>query len=140
MLTHIEDICIKKGLRMTGQRRTIAQVLSHAEDHPDVESVYQRATRLDPRISLSTVYRTLRLFEEAGIIDRHNFGDGKARYEEVSEHHHDHIIDIQTGEVVEFFDKQIEELKKHIAQRHGFELVGHRLELYGVRKTLPPKK
>lgn len=117
---------------MTGQRRVIASVLSEADDHPDVEEVYRRATQADPRISIATVYRTVRLFEEANILERHDFGDGRSRYEEITDSHHDHLIDIQSGRVVEFQNDEIEALKEKIAAEHGFRLVGHRLELYGV--------
>lgn len=117
---------------MTGQRRVIASVLSDAEDHPDVEEVYRRATQIDPRISIATVYRTVRLFEEANILERHDFGDGRSRYEEITDEHHDHLIDIQTGHVIEFQNEELEVLKEKIAAQHGFKLVGHRLELYGV--------
>jgi len=117
---------------MTGQRRVIASVLSDAEDHPDVEEVYRRATQADPRISIATVYRTVRLFEEANILERHDFGDGRSRYEEITDSHHDHLIDIQSGRVIEFQNDEIEALKEKIAAEHGFRLVGHRLELYGV--------
>ncbi len=117
---------------MTGQRRVIASVLSDADDHPDVEEVYRRATQVDPRISIATVYRTVRLFEEANILERHDFGDGRSRYEEITDSHHDHLIDIQSGRVVEFQNDEIEALKEKIAAEHGFRLVGHRLELYGV--------
>ena len=117
---------------MTGPRRIIARVLSDSEDHPDVEAVYGRATKIDPRISIATVYRTVRLFEEAGILDRHDFGDGRARYEESRTEHHDHLIDVRSGEVVEFHDSEIVELQRKIAARLGFRLVDHRLELYGV--------
>lgn len=117
---------------MTGQRRVIASVLSDAEDHPDVEEVYRRATQVDPRISIATVYRTVRLFEEANILERHDFGDGRSRYEEITDEHHDHLIDIQSGRVIEFQNDEIEALKEKIAIEHGFRLVGHRLELYGV--------
>jgi Fur family ferric uptake transcriptional regulator len=130
--SRIEKLCVKKGMKMTGQRRTIARVLSEAEDHPDVEEVYRRATRLDPRISIATVYRTVRLFEEVEILERHDFGDGRSRYEEVTEEHHDHLIDIQTGRVIEFQNEEIEKLQRRIAKDHGFLLVGHRLELYGT--------
>ncbi len=128
----IERICIDKGMKMTGQRRIIARVLSAADDHPDVEEVYRRATRMDPRISIATVYRTVRLFEAADILERHDFGDGRARYEEVTDEHHDHLIDIQSGRVTEFQNKEIEGLQKRIAKDLGFRLVGHRLELYAV--------
>lgn len=125
---------------MTGPRRIIARVLSDSEDHPDVESVYNRATKIDSRISIATVYRTVRLFEEAGILDRLDFGDGRARYEESRTEHHDHLIDVRSGEVVEFHDSEIEELQRKIAARLGFRLVDHRLELYGVRADEPPAK
>lgn len=128
----IEQICLDKGMRMTGQRRVIARVLSDAHDHPDVEELHRRAAKLDPRISIATVYRTVRLFEEAGILEKHDFGDGRARYEEVPETHHDHLIDTRSGKVIEFHDDEIEELQRKIAARLGFRLVDHRLELYGV--------
>jgi Fur family ferric uptake transcriptional regulator len=119
-------------MKMTGQRRIIARVLSEATDHPDVEEVYRRATETDPKISIATVYRTVRLFEEASILERHDFGDGRARYEEVTEEHHDHLIDIQSGRIFEFRSPEIEALQRAIAERHGYRLVGHRLELYGT--------
>ncbi|MBT3306786.1 MAG: transcriptional repressor [Alphaproteobacteria bacterium] len=128
----IERLCIEKGMKMTDQRRVIARVLSDSDDHPDVEEVHKRANGLDSRISIATVYRTVRLFEDAGILNRHDFGDGRARYEEVSEHHHDHLIDIQSGEIIEFQNQEIEALQEKIAKAHGMKLVGHRLELYGV--------
>jgi Fur family ferric uptake transcriptional regulator len=130
--TRIENLCIEKGMKMTGQRRVIARVLSEAHDHPDVEEVHRRSHAIDPRISIATVYRTVRLFEEAGIIEKHDFGDGRARYEEAPDEHHDHLIDIQSGRVIEFQSPEIEALQEKIAQQHGFRLVGHRLELYGV--------
>ena len=130
--TRIEELCVRKGMKMTGQRRIIARVLSEADDHPDVEEVYRRASGMDPRISIATVYRTVRLFEEAKILERHDFGDGRSRYEEVTDEHHDHLIDIQSGRVIEFQNEEIETLQKRIAKDHGFRLVGHRLELYGV--------
>lgn len=117
---------------MTEQRRTIARVISDSQDHPDVEQLYARAVKIDPRISIATVYRTVKLFEEAGITQRHDFGDGRARYEEVSEGHHDHLIDLKTGNVIEFMDEEIERLQHAIAERLGYRLAGHRLELYGV--------
>lgn len=135
MPSRIEKACIDKGLKMTGQRRVIASVLSDAVDHPDVEQVYRRATEIDPRISIATVYRTVRLFEEASIVDRHDFGDGRARYEEISESHHDHLIDVQSGEVIEFSNEEIESLQLEVAQKLGFDLVGHKLELYGRRRV-----
>lgn len=129
----IEELCIDKGLKMTEQRRVIAQVLSESPDHPDVEQLYQRATKIDPRISIATVYRTVKLFEEAQILERHDFGDGRARYEEASEEHHDHLIDVNTGEVIEFINEAIERLQEDVAKSFGYRLVGHRLELYGSK-------
>lgn len=120
---------------MTDQRRVIARVLSESSDHPDVEQVYNRATKVDPRISIATVYRTVKLFEEANILDRHDFGDGRARYEEVPEAHHDHLIDLNSGEVIEFCDQEIERLQREAAARLGYRLIGHRLELFAVRDT-----
>ena len=130
--SRLEQLCIEKGLKMTDQRRTIARVLSDATDHPDVEQVYRRATALDPRISIATVYRTVRLFEDAGILDRHDFGDGRSRYEATPEAHHDHLIDVETGRVVEFVDPELEALQRQIAEKLGYRLVDHRMELYGV--------
>jgi Fur family ferric uptake transcriptional regulator len=132
MPSRIEKLCIDKGLKMTEQRRVIARVLSDAVDHPDVEQVYRRATEIDPRISIATVYRTVRLFEEANILERHDFRDGRARYEEAPETHHDHLINLQTGEVIEFRNEEIEKLQRRVAEELGFELVDHRLELYAV--------
>jgi Fur family ferric uptake transcriptional regulator len=131
-LDRIEKLCIEKNMRMTEQRRVIAHVLSAATDHPDVEELHRRAHAIDPHISIATVYRTVRLFEEAGIIARHDFRDGRSRYEEASEIHHDHLIDMKTGQVVEFVDDEIEKLQALIAKRLGYKLVDHRLELYGV--------
>jgi Fur family ferric uptake transcriptional regulator len=128
----IENICVEKGMRMTDQRRVVARVLSTSHDHPDVEELYRRAHQVDPHISIATVYRTVRLFEEAGIIARHDFRDGRSRYEEAPDHHHDHLIDMKTGEVVEFMDDEIERLQAAIAKRLGYKLVDHRLELYGL--------
>ena len=124
--------CEDKGLRMTEQRRTVAQVLEAAEDHPDVEELYNRATAKDPNISLATVYRTVKLLDEAGILDKHEFGDGRARYETADRDHHDHLIDMNSGEVIEFVDAEIEALQDRIAAKLGYRLMGHRLELYGV--------
>jgi Fur family ferric uptake transcriptional regulator len=132
-LDRIEKLCVEKNMRMTEQRRVVARVLSVATDHPDVEELYRRAHEVDPHISIATVYRTVRLFEEAGILERHEFGDGRSRYEAASETHHDHLIDVETGNVIEFVDDELEELQKRIAQRLGFRLVDHRMELYGVR-------
>lgn len=131
-LSRIEQLCVDKGMKMTGQRRVIARVLSVSTDHPDVEEVYRRAVQIDPKISIATVYRTVRLFEEASILERHDFGDGRSRYEEATDEHHDHLIDIQSGKVMEFRSPEIEVLQREIAERHGYELVGHRLELFGV--------
>ena len=133
MVSEIEQACIDKGLKMTGQRRLIARVLSDAHDHPDVEEVYRRAVMLDPRISLATVYRTVRLLEEAGILERHEFRDGRARYEAAGTAHHDHLIDTETGEVIEFNNDEIERIQSKIAEELGYRLVDHRLALYGVR-------
>ena len=128
----IEALCAEKGLRITEQRRVIARVLSDAEDHPDVEAVHARASAIDPGISIATVYRTVRLFEEAAILERHDFGNGRARYEAAADAHHDHLIDVETGQVTEFIDPELELLQKQIAERLGFRLVDHRMELYGV--------
>lgn len=133
MTSRLEELCNERGLRMTDQRRLIARVLSDSTDHPDVETVYQRASELDPGIGLATVYRTLRLFEEANILERHDFGDGRARYEEVPEEHHDHLIDVKSGRVIEFQNEEIEALQKRVAEELGYRLVDHRLELYGVK-------
>jgi Fur family transcriptional regulator, ferric uptake regulator len=133
--TDIEALCIEKGMRMTDQRRIIARVLGSAEDHPDVEEVYRRSTAIDPRISIATVYRTVRLFEEAGILARHDFRDGRSRYEPAPSHHHDHLIDVNSGEVVEFHDPEIEALQQKIAERLGYKLVDHRMELYCIRQA-----
>jgi Fur family transcriptional regulator, ferric uptake regulator len=128
----IEKLCLQKGMRMTDQRKVIARVLSAAQDHPDVEELYRRSSAVDPNISIATVYRTVRLFEEAGIIARHDFRDGRSRYEQAGDEHHDHLIDMKTGQVIEFIDEEIERLQQLIARRLGFRLVDHRLELYGV--------
>lgn len=131
-ISRIEQICIDKGMKMTGQRRVIAKVLSDSDDHPNVDEVYNRASKIDPKISIATVYRTVRLFEEANILEKHDFGDGSARYEEATDEHHDHIINVQSGTVIEFHNEEIEALQRKIAKKHGLKLVGHRLELYGV--------
>ncbi|UDF03577.1 Fur family transcriptional regulator [Asticcacaulis sp. AND118] len=131
-MDRIEQQCVEKGMRMTDQRRVVARVLSQATDHPDVEELYRRAAAVDPHISLATVYRTVRLFEEAGVVERHDFGDGRSRYEQAGEDHHDHLINIKSGEVIEFFDEEIEKLKTALAEKLGYKLVGHKLELYGV--------
>ncbi len=130
----VEALCQEKGLRITEQRRVIAKVLSESEDHPDVEALHERASAIDSGISIATVYRTVRLFEEAGILERHDFGDGRARYEAAAEEHHDHLIDVETGKVIEFVDEELEELQRRIAERLGFRLVDHRMELYGVSR------
>ena len=131
-MDRIEKLCVEKGMRMTDQRRVVARVLSEAKDHPDVEELYRRAHAVDPHISIATVYRTVRLFEESGIIERHDFRDGRSRYEEAPDVHHDHLIDMRSGRVIEFIDEEIEKLQQAIAKRLGFKLVDHRLELYGV--------
>jgi Fur family ferric uptake transcriptional regulator len=131
-LDRIENLCVEKGMRMTDQRRIVARVLSTSHDHPDVEELYRRAHALDPHISIATVYRTVRLFEEAGIISRHDFRDGRSRYEETTDVHHDHLIDMKSGKVIEFVDEEIEALQEAIARKLGYKLVDHRLELYGV--------
>ncbi|MDD3444001.1 MAG: Fur family transcriptional regulator [Zavarzinia sp.] len=132
MSDRIENLCLAKGMRMTEQRRVIARVLSEATDHPDVEELYRRAIAVDPKISIATVYRTVRLFEEAGILERHDFRDGRSRYEEVPDSHHDHLIDLSTGRVIEFRNEDIEKLQEFVARELGFRLVDHRLELYGL--------
>ena len=129
-LKNIEALCAAKGMRMTEQRRVIARVLSQADDHPDVEELYRRASAIDANISISTVYRTVKMFEDAGIIARHEFGDGRSRYEPVPDEHHDHLIDLRSGRVVEFRSEEIERLQEEIARKLGFKIVGHRLELY----------
>lgn len=131
-MDRLEKVCIEKGMRMTDQRRVIARVLSVSDDHPDVEEIHRRAAEIDARISIATVYRTMRLFEEAGVVERHDFQDGRSRYEEASNDHHDHLINLKSGEVIEFVNEEIEKLQHRIAQEHGFKLVAHRLELYGV--------
>ncbi len=128
----VEALCAERGLRITEQRKIIARVISNSDDHPDVDVLYQRSSAIDPKISIATVYRTVRLFEEAGILDRHDFGDGRARYEAAPEAHHDHLIDVETGKVVEFVDPELEALQKQIAEKLGYRLVDHRMELYGV--------
>jgi Fur family ferric uptake transcriptional regulator len=132
MNSRLEQLCHDKGLKMTEQRRVIARVLSDAADHPDVEAVHRRASEIDPKISIATVYRTVRLFGEANILERHDFGDGRARYEEVPSEHHDHLIDLQTGRVIEFRNEEIEALQRAVAERLGYRLVDHRLELFAV--------
>ncbi len=131
-LKSLETLCAERGMRMTEQRRVIARILEESDDHPDVEELYRRSSKVDGKISISTVYRTVKLFEDAGIIERHDFRDGRSRYETVPEEHHDHLIDLKTGTVVEFHSPEIEALQERIAREHGFRLVGHRLELYGI--------
>ena len=136
----IEDKCIKKGVKLTEQRKIIAKVMSQSKklygesDHPDVDELYNRVIKIDPKISIATVYRTVKLFEEAGIIVKHDFKAGKARYEQLSESHHDHLMDIKTGEIIEFVDQEIEKLQEKVAEKYGYDLVDHKLELYGVKK------
>ncbi|MDX2236667.1 MAG: Fur family transcriptional regulator [Hyphomonadaceae bacterium] len=139
-MDRIEKLCIDKGMRMTDQRRVIARVLAAAKDHPDVEELHRRAAAIDARISIATVYRTVRLFEEAGILERHDFRDGRSRYEEHTDQHHDHLIDMKTGAVIEFVDPEIERLQREIARRLGYDLVDHRLELYGTPRAGGPEK
>ena len=140
--SRIEILCEEIGLKMTEQRRIIARVLSDSHDHPDVDLVYQRAVRLDSRISLATVYRTVRLFDQANLLDKHDFGDGRARYEQAMDEHHDHLIDVKTGKVIEFANADIERLQRRIAHELGYRLVDHRLELFAIalEETAPPKK
>ena len=130
----IKQKCISKGVKLTDQRKIIAKVMSVSSDHPDVDELYKRVSKIDAKISIATVYRTVKLFEEAGIIAKHDFKGGKARYEEISESHHDHLIDIKTGEIIEFVDEEIEKLQKKVAEKYGYDLVDHKLELYGVKK------
>ena len=130
----IEQKCISKGVKLTDQRKIIAKVMSESNDHPDVDELYNRVSMLDSKISIATVYRTVKLFEEAGILAKHDFKGGKARYEEMSESHHDHLIDIKTGEIIEFVNDEIEILQKKVADKYGYKLVDHKLELYGIKK------
>ncbi|MEQ1706094.1 MAG: Fur family transcriptional regulator [Rickettsiales bacterium] len=139
-ISDIEEKCTEKGLKMTGQRRVIARVVSESDDHPDVEMLYQRAVAIDPHISIATVYRTVKLFEESGITQRHDFGDGRSRYEPVSDEHHDHLIDLKSGKVIEFSSSEIETLQRSIANKLGYKLVDHRLELYAVPLDSDSKK
>ncbi len=134
MVKTIEEKCIKKGVKLTDQRKIIAKVMSESDDHPNVDELYKRVTQIDAKISIATVYRTVKLFEESGILTKHDFKGGKARYEELSEHHHDHLIDIKSGEIIEFVDEEIEELQKKVAEKYGYNLVDHKLELYGIKK------
>ena len=130
----IEQKCIAKGVKLTEQRKIIAKIMSEATDHPDVDELYTRVSKIDSKISIATVYRTVKLFEESGIVAKHDFKGGKARYEELSESHHDHLIDVKTGEIIEFVDEEIEKLQKKVADKYGYTLVDHKLELYGVKK------
>ena len=134
MTETIEKKCILKGVKLTDQRKVIAKVMSDSNDHPDVDELYKRVSKIDSKISIATVYRTVKLFEEIGILAKHDFKGGKARYEELSEGHHDHLIDIKTGEIIEFVDEDIEKLQKKVAEKYGYDLVDHKLELYGVKK------
>ena len=134
MTETIEQKCIAKGVKLTDQRKIIAKVMSDSNNHPDVGELYKRVSKIDTKISIATIYRTVKLFEEVGIIAKHDFKGGKARYEELSESHHDHLIDIKTGEIIEFVDEEIEKLQKKIAEKYGYDLVDHKLELYGVKK------
>ena len=135
MTFNIEGKCKKRGVKLTDQRKLIARVMSDSKDHPNVDELYKRVTAIDPKISIATVYRTVKLFEEVGIVTKHDFKGGKARYEELSESHHDHLIDIKTGEIVEFVDQDIENLQKKIAKKFGYELIDHKLELYCIKKN-----
>ena len=130
----IEQKCTAKGVKLTDQRKIIAKIMSDSQDHPDVDELYKRASKIDSKISIATVYRTVKLFEEAGIVAKHDFKGGKARYEELNEGHHDHLIDIKTGEIIEFVDEEIEKLQKKVADKYGYKLVDHKLELYGKKK------
>tara|TARA_B100000965_G_scaffold61572_1_gene47383 strand:+ start:327 stop:734 length:408 start_codon:yes stop_codon:yes gene_type:complete len=133
MSENIEQKCIAKGVKLTDQRKIIAKIMSESDDHPDVDDLYKRASAIDKKISIATVYRTVKLFEESGIVAKHDFKGGKARYEELSESHHDHLIDIKTGEIIEFVDEEIEKLQKKVADKYGYKLVDHKLELYGIK-------
>ena len=134
MSNDIENKCIKKGVRLTDQRKLIAKAMSESEDHPDVDELHKRVSKLDSKISIATVYRTVKLFEESGILTKHEFKGGKARYEELNEGHHDHLIDVKSGEIIEFVDEEIEKLQKKVAEKYGYKLVDHKLELYGIKK------
>ena len=131
----IEQKCLSKGVKLTEQRKIIAKIMSDSQDHPDVDELYNRASKIDSKISIATVYRTVKLFEEAGIVAKHDFKGGKARYEELNEGHHDHLIDIKTGEIIEFVDDEIEKLQQKVAEKYGYKLVDHKLELYGIKKN-----
>ena len=131
----IEEKCLSKGVKLTEQRKIIAKIMSDSQDHPDVDELYKRASKIDSKISIATVCRTVKLFEEAGIVAKHDFKGGKARYEELNEGHHDHLIDIKTGEIIEFVDDEIEKLQQKVAEKYGYKLVDHKLELYGIKKN-----
>ena len=131
----IEQKCLAKGVKLTEQRKIIAKIMSDSQDHPDVDELYRRASKIDSKISIATVYRTVKLFEESGIVTKHDFKGGKARYEELNEGHHDHLIDIKTGEIIEFVDDEIEKLQQKVAEKYGYKLVDHKLELYGIKKS-----
>ena len=135
MTETIEQKCVAKGVKLTDQRRIIAKVMSESQDHPDVDELYNRVSKIDSKISIATVYRTVKLFEEAGIVAKHDFKGGKARYEQLNESHHDHLIDIKTGEIIEFVDDEIEKLQQKVAEKYGYKLVDHKLELYGIKKN-----
>ena len=134
MPSTIETKCKDKGVKLTDQRKVIAKVMSESSDHPNVDALYNRVSKIDSRISIATVYRTVKLFEESGILAKHDFKGGKARYEEITEGHHDHLIDLKTGEIIEFVDDEIEKLQKKVAEKYGYDLVDHKLELYGIKK------
>ena len=134
MKVSIEKKCIDKGVKLTDQRKIIAKIMSEADDHPDVDELYKRVSKIDSKISIATVYRTVKLFEEFGILTKHEFKGSKARYEELNESHHDHLIDIKSGEIIEFVDNEIEKLQKKVADKYGYKLVDHKLELYGIKK------
>ena len=136
MKVSIEQKCIDKGVKLTDQRKIIAKVMSESDDHPNVDELYKRVSKIDSKISIATVYRTVKLFEESGILAKHDFKGGKARYEELSESHHDHLIDVKTGKIIEFVDDEIEKLQKKVAEKYGYDLVDHKLELYGIKKKI----
>ncbi len=135
MTKDIEAKCLAKGVKLTDQRKIIAKVMTDSNDHPNVDELYRRVSKIDPKISIATIYRTVKLFEEAGILAKHDFKGNKARYEQLSENHHDHLIDLKTGEIIEFVDEEIEKLQKKVADKYGYDLVDHKLELYGVKKN-----
>ncbi len=136
MTKNIEEKCLAKGVKLTDQRKIIAKVMSDSDDHPNVDELYRRVSKIDSKISIATIYRTVKLFEEAGILAKHDFKGNKARYEQLSDDHHDHLIDVKTGEIIEFVDEEIEKLQKKVADKYGYDLVDHKLELYGVKKKI----